>query len=81
MRRRYFLRPDTLQRTLDRHHLTHQRFADHLGLSRSYWSQVFNRHRDLTPTVRMCLLHSRYLQGVREADLWDVVEHDAEGAP
>ena len=57
----YFLRPETLQDVLDRHHLTHQRFADHLGLSRSYWSQVFNRPRHLTPMLRQCLLGSRWV--------------------
>ena len=36
MRRRYLLRTDTIQDVLDRHHLSHLCFADHLGLSRSY---------------------------------------------
>ena len=72
MRRRFLLRADTVQDALDRHHLTHQRFADHLGLSRSYWSQVFNRHRPLSPSVRLCLLGSRYLKGLDESALWDV---------
>ena len=74
MRRHYLLRRDTIEDTLDRYHLTHQRFAAHLGLSRSYWSQVYNLHRHLTPTVRLCLLNSRYLKGVDESDLWDVVD-------
>lgn len=74
MRRRFLLRTDTVQLALERHHLTHQRFADHLGLSRSYWSQVFNRHRHLSPSVRLCLLGSRYLAGLDEAALWDVEE-------
>ena len=75
MKRRYFfLNQDTIQLVLDRNHLTHQRFADHLGLSRSYWSQVFNRHRHLTPMVRQCLIRSRYLKRVDEHTLWDVVE-------
>ncbi len=80
-RRRYLLRSDTLQRVLERNHLTHQRFADHLGLSRSYWSQVFNRHRHLTPTVRLYLLGSRYLKGVDEAELWDIVEEEDAARP
>jgi hypothetical protein len=74
MRRIFLLRVDTIQDVLDHHHLTHQRFADHLGLSRSYWSQVFNRHRPLSPSVRQCLLGSRYLKGRDEAQLWDVEE-------
>lgn len=72
--RHFILRTDTIQLVLERHHLTHQRFADHLGLSRSYWSQVFNRHRHLSPSVRLCLLGSRYLQGIEEAALWDIKE-------
>jgi len=74
MKRRYLLRRDTIELALDRNHLTHRRFADHLGLSRSYWSQVLNRHRHLTPMVRRCLLGSRYLKGVDERLLWDIHE-------
>ncbi len=77
-RNTYFLRPETLQDVLDRHHMTHQRFADHLGLSRSYWSQVFNRRRHLTPMLRQCLLGSRYLKDLPEAALWDVVRTGGE---
>jgi hypothetical protein len=73
-RRLFYLRRDTVQDALDRAHLSHQRFADHLGLSRSYWSQVVNRHRPLSPDVRRDLLASRYLRGLTEAQLWDVVE-------
>ena len=73
MKRRYFLRRDTIELALDSNHLTHRRFADHLGLSRSYWSQVLNRHRHLTPMVRRCLLGSRYLKGVEEHHLWDIL--------
>lgn len=73
MRRHYLLRKDTIEIVLDRNHLTHVRFAHHLGLSRSYWSQVFNRHRRLTPELRQCLLSSRYLQRIDEDELWDIV--------
>lgn len=73
-RRRFWLRPDTVQDILDRNHLSHLRFADHLGLSKSYWSQVFNRHRALSPEVRRDLLGSRYLRGIPEERLWDVVQ-------
>ena len=74
MRHQFLLRADTVEDVVDRHHLTHQRFADHLGLSRSYWSQVFHRRRALSPSVRLCLLNSRYLKGLGEAALWDVEE-------
>ena len=69
----YWLHGDRIAAKLDAHHLTHGRFADHLGLSRSYWSQLVNRKRPLTPMVRTCLLGSRYLQGVPEDELWERV--------
>ncbi len=72
-RRRFYLRTATVQNILDDHHLTHMRFADHLGLSRSYWSQLFNRRRHLTPSVRQDLLASHYLRHLPEAELWDIV--------
>lgn len=79
---RFLLRQDTVQRVITRNHLTHQQFADHLGLSRSYWSQVFNRHRHLTPMLRQLLLASRFLKTVPEDELWDVlpVEDEADAA-
>lgn len=70
---RFLIRQDTVQRVITRNHLTHQQFADHLGLSRSYWSQVFNRHRHLTPMLRQTLLGSRLLKSVPEDELWDIV--------
>jgi hypothetical protein len=69
---RFYLRPATLQTVLDRNHLTHTRFAAHLGLSRSYWSQLFNRRRPLSPEVRRDLLASRYLRDLPETSLWQV---------
>lgn len=75
----FLLRADTIQDVLDRNHLSHLRFADHLGLSRSYWSQVFNRRRPLSPDVRRDLLASRYLHGLAERELWDIVAPN--GAP
>lgn len=70
---RFLLRQDTVRRVLTRFHLTHQQLADHLGLSRSYWSQVYNRHRHLTPSLRQTLLASRYLEGLGEDELWEVL--------
>lgn len=69
---RFFVRPDTIRRALYRNHLTHQAFADHLGLSRAYWSQIFRGHRHLTPTMRQIPLASHYLAGVPEDALWTV---------
>ncbi len=76
----FLLRTDTIRWVLARNHLTHQRFAAHLGVSRSYWSQIVNRHRHLTPTMRQILLASRYLRGLTEDELWDVVPSTADRA-
>jgi antitoxin component HigA of HigAB toxin-antitoxin module len=79
---RYFLCSDVVQAALDRAHLTHGLFADHLGLSRSYWSQVFHRHRHLTPNLRRLLLGSRHLRGLAEDALWEIeTEVSAGDAP
>ncbi|MEQ1569575.1 MAG: hypothetical protein ABMA64_28315 [Myxococcota bacterium] len=73
-RRSFWLRTDTVQDVLDRSHLSHARFADHLGLSRSYWSQLVNRKRPLSPDVRRDLVASRYLRGIAQELLWDTRE-------
>ncbi len=77
---RFLIRQDTILRAITYNHLTHQQFADHLGLSRSYWSQVFNRRRHLTPMLRQLLLGSRLFKNVPEDELWDVVT-DADAEP
>jgi antitoxin component HigA of HigAB toxin-antitoxin module len=73
----HWLNSDLIAERIDVENLTHARFADHLGLSRSYWSQIYNRKRPLTPMVRCCLLGSRYLQGLSAEDLWERVPSDA----
>ena len=78
---RYLLLPDAIQEALDRHHLTHQAFADHLGLSRSYWSAILHRRQRLTPRTRRLLLSSAWLQSIPEAELWEVVPEEAAAEP
>jgi len=72
----YLLRTLRVAQEIDRRHLTQAEFAAHLGLSRSYWSQVLHRHRPLTPMVRQCLLRSLYLEGIPEEELWDLSPGD-----
>lgn len=72
-RRVLYIRPAVVIRILDRHHLTHSRVAAHLELSRSYWSQLVNGHRALSPEVRRRLMASRYFRGVSEDVLWGEV--------
>jgi hypothetical protein len=71
-RARYWLRSQPVLAILDRYHLTHTALADALGLSKSHWSQLVNRHKPLTPSVRRALLDSRFLRGVPERELFDV---------
>ena len=71
----YRLRPERIALVLDRHHLCHERFAQELGLSRQYWSMLFNRRRPLSPRVRARLLSNPRLEGIPESELWDVQRH------
>ena len=56
---------------LEEKHLNHSEFADKLGISRSYWSQLFNRKRALTPQLRRWLLAAPPLEGLSESQLWE----------
>jgi len=69
-RRVLFVCPETFIQVLDAHNLSHARFAEHLQVSRSYWSQLLNGRRHLSPEVRSRMLESRYLKGIPEASLW-----------
>ena len=68
----FLLNPQPIQSALDRAHLAHKDFADHLGISRAYWSQLFNRKRRVTPMVRQLLVKSKYLEGIEHDELWEV---------
>ncbi len=70
---RFWLNAAIVAGRLEAHHLSHGDFADSLGLSRSYWSQLIHRKRSLTPQVRRCLLTSGPLAGVPENELWERV--------
>lgn len=69
---RYILRPARVALVIAQHHLCHEGFANELEISRQYWSQVFNRHRALSPKLRRALLRNDRLKGIPEAELWDV---------
>jgi hypothetical protein len=68
----YRLRPERIALVLDRHHLCHEGFAQELGLSRQYWSMLFNRHRPLSPRIRARLLANPRLVGIPEGELWEI---------
>lgn len=53
---RYWLNEESVRELVDRRHLTHIEFAALLGVSRTYWSQIVNGRRALTPKVRRALL-------------------------
>ncbi|MEZ4323487.1 MAG: helix-turn-helix transcriptional regulator [Myxococcota bacterium] len=75
---RFWLNAATVVRRLEEHHLTHADFADTLGLSRSYWSQLVHRKRPLSPQVRRALLAAPALTGLVEAQIWDRVPDGAQ---
>jgi transcriptional regulator with XRE-family HTH domain len=73
-RRCRFVRAATVAAALDERHLRHQDLAGLLGISRSYWSQLYRGRRRLSPRIRLALLACPALEGLDEADLWDTVE-------
>ncbi|MFH1468644.1 MAG: helix-turn-helix transcriptional regulator [Pseudomonadota bacterium] len=73
-RRCRFVRAETIAAALDRRHLSHTDLAGLLGISRSYWSQLYRGRRRLSPKMRLALLACPALEGLGEADLWDTVE-------
>lgn len=68
---RFWLNATTISARLEERHLNHGNFADELGISRSYWSQLLHRKRPLTPQVRRWLLAAPSLAGLTEQDLWE----------
>lgn len=62
----------TSQAALDHRHLTHQQFADHVGIRRGYWSQIVNRFWPFSQMVRYCMHRSAYLRDIEPGDLWTV---------
>jgi len=67
----YMLRTQIIREYLDRRHRSHRWAADHLGICRSYWSQLVNRHRPLSPMVRQLLLCSDFFGALTEDELWE----------
>lgn len=70
MPQRWFLRAEFVRNHLDRLHYSHGAFAASLGISRSYWSQLLNGHRALTPKIRRAIVESEAFWGVDEAKIW-----------
>lgn len=66
----YFLNAHVVDELLERHHLTHADVAHQLGYSRSYWSELVNNHRSLSPRLRRCLRQHPIFGAVDEAVLW-----------
>lgn len=75
---RFWLNAATVVARLEEHHLSHADFADTLGLSRSYWSQLVHRKRALSPQVRRALLAAPALSGLAEGQIWDRLPGEAQ---
>ena len=73
MPRRFFLHADSVRDPIDAHHLTHADVAGRLGIARSYWSQLVNRKRALSPAIRRTILACDLFAGVPENELWERV--------
>lgn len=74
--RTFLLNTEVIRDLLDRQHRSHWGFADDLEISRSYWSQLFNRRRHLTPELRRRLLEHDLVRSAKlhEQDLWTINE-------
>lgn len=70
----WFLRTGTISHLLDTRHCSHTRVAQMLKLSRTHWSQLFNRRRSLTPDVRHTMLACPIFKDIPEDQLWEKVE-------
>ena len=68
----YRLRKERIALALDRSHICHEGFAQELGISRQFWSMLFNARRRVTPRIRARLLANPRLAGIPESELWDV---------
>lgn len=73
MPRRFLLHADRVRDLVDDRHLTHAQVAERLGVARSYWSQLINRKRGLSPSLRTRILASGLFDGVAEHELWERV--------
>jgi ribosomal protein S13 len=47
--------------------------ADKLGIARAYWSQLVNRRRALSPSIRRRILACDLFASVPESELWERV--------
>ncbi len=78
MPRRFLLLADRVRDHIDARHLTHAEVAERVGVARSYWSQLLNRKRALSPSIRRRILACELFVGVPETELWErVVEGGA----
>ena len=73
MARRFLFLADRVRDHVDAHHLTQAEVAERVGLARSYWSQLVNRKRALSPSIRRRILACDLFAGVPESELWERV--------
>lgn len=70
----YLMRTEEVLHHLEFRHVPLGEVAEHLGISKGYWSQILHRHKPVSERVRMGLLDSGYFRGLTELDLWERVE-------
>ncbi|MCB9759100.1 MAG: hypothetical protein H6739_04610 [Alphaproteobacteria bacterium] len=71
-RRRFLLQAEPVLVVMDRHHLEHTDVAKALGISRAFWSALFNGRASMSPRLRRALLDLPWFAGVDQAGLWCV---------
>ncbi len=74
---RFFLRTENLQRILDERDHSHVELAQDVGVTPSYWSQIFHRRRLVSPKMRRALLASPILAGVAREELFERADEQA----
>ena len=70
--KRYWVRTDRVREIIDRQHYSQDGVAREVGVSRQYWSRLFNRRRPLSTAVRRRMLSAPVFQQVPESDLWEI---------
>ena len=71
---RHILCPDRVCEIIDAHHLTLGEVAGLVGMSRSFWSQLLNNRRGVSPKMRTRIRACPVFAGVPDAELWQRCE-------
>lgn len=68
---RLLIQTQAFHKLLHEANLQHAEFARQLGIARSTWSQLLNRHRAVTPQMKIRLQNHPLIAGRPETALWE----------